>query len=198
MLRRLTVLIPCLTVLVLLSNSPQAAEPSSAPDVQLGKVRTWTDASGRFTIEAAMVAFAQRKVQLQRPDGSRLVVSVDQLSSSDRDYVAEEVARRRRAERKLEPKPQPGTEPPAAKPTPSESADWPGWRGPTRDGKSPDTGLLKSWPIPLSSEADSISAIRIGCLRERVARVTTSDTPGSAWPTREPRRVGRVGLERSA
>ena len=26
------------------------------------------------------------------------------------------------------------------------AADWPGWRGPNRDGKSPDTGLLKEWP----------------------------------------------------
>ena len=26
------------------------------------------------------------------------------------------------------------------------SADWPFWRGPDRDGKSPDTGLLKQWP----------------------------------------------------
>ena len=25
-------------------------------------------------------------------------------------------------------------------------ADWPGWRGTNRDGKSPDTGLLKAWP----------------------------------------------------
>ena len=24
--------------------------------------------------------------------------------------------------------------------------DWPGWRGPDRDDKSPDTGLLKKWP----------------------------------------------------
>ncbi|MHC4248985.1 MAG: outer membrane protein assembly factor BamB family protein [Planctomycetota bacterium] len=24
--------------------------------------------------------------------------------------------------------------------------DWPQWRGPTRDGKSPETGLLKRWP----------------------------------------------------
>ncbi len=26
------------------------------------------------------------------------------------------------------------------------SADWPGWRGPGRDGKSSDSGLLKAWP----------------------------------------------------
>ncbi len=30
--------------------------------------------------------------------------------------------------------------------TPALAADWPGWRGPNRDGKSPDTGLLKQWP----------------------------------------------------
>jgi len=24
--------------------------------------------------------------------------------------------------------------------------DWPGWRGPDRDGRSPDTGLLSAWP----------------------------------------------------
>jgi len=29
---------------------------------------------------------------------------------------------------------------------PAGGADWPGWRGPNRDGKSPDTGLLKEWP----------------------------------------------------
>jgi len=28
----------------------------------------------------------------------------------------------------------------------SSGAEWPGWRGPHRDGKSDDTGLLKSWP----------------------------------------------------
>ena len=26
------------------------------------------------------------------------------------------------------------------------AADWPQWRGPARDGKSPDTGLLNQWP----------------------------------------------------
>src|SRR6266853_3751314 len=26
------------------------------------------------------------------------------------------------------------------------AADWPQWRGPNRDGKSADVGLLKQWP----------------------------------------------------
>lgn len=29
---------------------------------------------------------------------------------------------------------------------PSYASDWPQWRGPNRDGKSPETGLLESWP----------------------------------------------------
>ena len=27
-----------------------------------------------------------------------------------------------------------------------QAEDWPQWRGPNRDGKSADTGLLKEWP----------------------------------------------------
>jgi outer membrane protein assembly factor BamB len=30
--------------------------------------------------------------------------------------------------------------------TVGQTGDWPCWRGPNRDGKSPDTGLLKEWP----------------------------------------------------
>jgi len=36
--------------------------------------------------------------------------------------------------------------PPIEKPTPAKSGEWTQWRGPNRDGKSPDVGLLKSWP----------------------------------------------------
>lgn len=38
---------------------------------------------------------------------------------------------------------------PATRPAPVRAApvaEWPGWRGPDRDGKSPDKGLLKQWP----------------------------------------------------
>lgn len=35
---------------------------------------------------------------------------------------------------------------PAAALFAASPADWPQWRGPTRDGKSPDTGLLQQWP----------------------------------------------------
>jgi outer membrane protein assembly factor BamB len=35
---------------------------------------------------------------------------------------------------------------PKTVPKPGQSADWPQWRGPNRDGASPETGLLAAWP----------------------------------------------------
>ena len=39
------------------------------------------------------------------------------------------------------------------------AADWPQWRGPNRDGKSADTGLLKEWPKDGPSLAWKISGL---------------------------------------
>ncbi len=42
-----------------------------------------------------------------------------------------------------------------------QSADWPQWRGPNRDGKSPETGLLEEWPDggpPLAWQAEDLGA----------------------------------------
>jgi len=40
----------------------------------------------------------------------------------------------------------PAARPKAPAPGAAGAAEWPGWRGPNRDGKSPDKGLLKEWP----------------------------------------------------
>jgi len=43
----------------------------------------------------------------------------------------------------------------------TNAADWPQWRGPGRDGKSPETGLLQSWPEggpPLAWKATGLGA----------------------------------------
>ena len=40
----------------------------------------------------------------------------------------------------------PATGAPVTNATAPKAGEWPGWRGPNRDGKSPDTGLLKEWP----------------------------------------------------
>ena len=41
-------------------------------------------------------------------------------------------------------------------------ADWPQWRGPNRDGKSPDKGLLKSWPTDGPKQIWKITGIGQG------------------------------------
>jgi outer membrane protein assembly factor BamB len=88
-----------------------------------------------------MVGFADGKVYLRRRDGSTVAVAADRLSKADRRYLATEVRRRKMEAREPQPKPTPQADTPSA-----EDADWPGWRGPMRDGKSPDTRLIKSWP----------------------------------------------------
>ena len=43
----------------------------------------------------------------------------------------------------------------------ASAGDWPQWRGPERDGKSPETGLLAQWPEggpPLAWEATGLGA----------------------------------------
>jgi WD40 repeat protein/mono/diheme cytochrome c family protein len=49
--------------------------------------REWTDASGKFRVEAELVAVKNGKVFLEKPDGSALSVPVDRLSDADRRYL---------------------------------------------------------------------------------------------------------------
>src|SRR6476619_3733466 len=41
-------------------------------------------------------------------------------------------------------------------------ADWPQWRGPNRDGISPDTGLLAAWPSGGPKSLWSVNALGHG------------------------------------
>src|SRR4051812_5922207 len=40
--------------------------------------------------------------------------------------------------------------------------EWPQWRGPNRDGKSPETGLLKEWPKGGPPLAWKIKGVGVG------------------------------------
>jgi outer membrane protein assembly factor BamB len=85
-----------------------------------------------------MVKFSDGKVHLKKADGAIVRVSIGKLSKEDQRYVREELARRRE-ETAAEPRSE-------LRSSAGKSRDWPGWLGPNRDGKSPDTGLLKEWP----------------------------------------------------
>ncbi len=60
-----------------------AARP--APD--RADLRTWTDHTGRYRTEAAFVELRDGRVLLEKRDGATIVVSLENLSSADRQYV---------------------------------------------------------------------------------------------------------------
>jgi len=49
--------------------------------------RTWTDTSGEFTIEAALLSKTPTTVTLQKEDGTSIQVPIEKLSEVDRDYL---------------------------------------------------------------------------------------------------------------
>jgi len=54
----------------------------------VSEMRTWTDTSGQFSVEAEFVKLAPSGAQLRRADGVLILVPLQRLSQSDRDYVA--------------------------------------------------------------------------------------------------------------
>jgi hypothetical protein len=52
--------------------------------------RTWSDASGQFSVKAKFVSADGAKVTLQQEDGSTLEIELAKLSDADRKYVAEQ------------------------------------------------------------------------------------------------------------
>lgn len=53
--------------------------------------RTWTDASGSFTIEAEFVDCENSQVKLRKADGGELTVPLTKLSADDRAYVRQQM-----------------------------------------------------------------------------------------------------------
>jgi thiol-disulfide isomerase/thioredoxin len=52
------------------------------------EVRTWTDSSGKFSVEAEFVELQKGKVVLRQEDGKTLGVPLKRLSAADRAFVA--------------------------------------------------------------------------------------------------------------
>jgi len=56
------------------------------------EIRTWTDSTGKFSIEAKFIGAAGGKVTLQREDGSQIEIELSKLSTEDKIHVAEQLA----------------------------------------------------------------------------------------------------------
>ncbi|MCO6045175.1 SHD1 domain-containing protein [Aeoliella sp. ICT_H6.2] len=68
---------------------PSSSESASPFDSAMSSVasRTWSDQSGRFSIDATYRGMNGAKVVLEKSDGSQIEVPLDKLSSADQDYV---------------------------------------------------------------------------------------------------------------
>jgi hypothetical protein len=53
----------------------------------LANARVWTDSTGKYSIEADLIAFNNSTVVLQRPDHQLGQVPIEKLSKADRDYL---------------------------------------------------------------------------------------------------------------
>src|SRR3954466_1594071 len=49
--------------------------------------RVWTDSTGKYSIEADLIAFNESTVILQRPDHQLGQVPIEKLSQADREYL---------------------------------------------------------------------------------------------------------------
>jgi outer membrane protein assembly factor BamB len=116
-----------------------------------GEDRSWTTTKTGETFDAEFLDLKGQKVQLRKTDGTEVALPIASLSKEDRDYVRAEMQSRKKAATKT------GTGKSAAGKTASgktaaktltvaTAGEWPRWRGVNFDNKSPETGLLKSWP----------------------------------------------------
>jgi hypothetical protein len=51
------------------------------------QARTWTDSSGRYTLDAELVSADDRTVVLQRADQEMVAIPIEELSDADREYL---------------------------------------------------------------------------------------------------------------
>jgi hypothetical protein len=86
-----------------------AIESATNAATENNAYRTWTDTSGKHQIEARQLAVKDGWVLLETKNGRRILVPVSQLSPADQAIIK------------------------------GHAAHWPQFRGPNRDGKSPET-----------------------------------------------------------
>ena len=72
-----------------------AATPAAKPidddpfsSNQIRSLRLWTDASGKYQVEAALVSFDDGTVRLQKANGHYVRVSLDKLCLLDQQFVS--------------------------------------------------------------------------------------------------------------
>jgi hypothetical protein len=68
-------------------EEPWPSRTLSTPELDLSKVRTWTDRSKTCTVEAQFLALKNGNIQLHKMNGVKVAVPVDKMSVEDLEYV---------------------------------------------------------------------------------------------------------------
>jgi RNA polymerase sigma-70 factor (ECF subfamily) len=63
-------------------------KPADTESAEALPLRTWSDSSGAFSLEARFAGVDQGKVMLKKADGKTVSVPLERLSQADRDFVA--------------------------------------------------------------------------------------------------------------
>ena len=61
-------------------------EPNPPPPPKY-EVRTWTDSTGKFTVEAKFRGVINGNVRLEKADGKTLSIPIKQLSKRDQEWM---------------------------------------------------------------------------------------------------------------
>jgi hypothetical protein len=69
------------------------SETSAGSTAATGEFRLWTDATGKFRIEAELVSVVDGKVMLKKKEGNVITVPLDKLSAEDQEFLKEKEAR---------------------------------------------------------------------------------------------------------
>ena len=149
----------------LLALTAATFEPASA--------REWSDATGKFRVEAEFVELKDDVVQLRRDDGKTLRIPLGRLSAKDRAFLKEKIAEQK------SPKPSPG-KPESA---PIDYGPWVETKhevGVKLTAESSNYRQLKaSVPLPGSWPEQQVEVEKTNKTK-RVSRVTFRDHPGGS------------------
>jgi hypothetical protein len=78
----------------LMPDAPASPVTAAAPTAPVAAApRTWTDASGKFTIEARFVSLAGGQVTLEKTGGVHVRMPLEKLSAADQKYVTDQTLR---------------------------------------------------------------------------------------------------------
>ena len=81
---------------------------SAVPSLGLAEVRSWSDVSGRYSVQAEFVELRDGMVRLEKGGGQVISIPLDRLSTADREYVRKQASQKPEAAEPEETPSEPG------------------------------------------------------------------------------------------